>query len=107
VLTACLLDVVAALLCSRGDHGAAHRLWAEADGLYAACFVTRDGPDAAFVHRWRGPVTDDSVARIASPNATQGMNSSTAAALALAAAFLKDPQAESTDRGSHTPSPAA
>jgi non-specific serine/threonine protein kinase len=108
MLAACLLDVVAALVASRGSDAAAHRLWAEADGLYAACGVLRDGPDAAFVDRWRSPATAvPADGRIPSSTASLGVTHSTAAALALAAASLKEPQARSTDPGSHTPSPAA
>jgi tetratricopeptide (TPR) repeat protein len=93
MLTACLVDVVAALLSSRGDQGAADRLWVEADRLYNACSVQRDGPDAAFMRRWRRPPTTDNAHTLSSyPNAPLGMNALSASALDLATAFLKGHQ---------------
>ena len=53
MLTACLLDVIAATQECRGDSPSAVAQWDSADKLYAACGVTREGPDADFVLRWR------------------------------------------------------
>jgi ATP/maltotriose-dependent transcriptional regulator MalT len=108
MLTACLLDVVAALRTSQGDQDAAEPLWAQADSLYASCSVLRDGPDEDFVQRWRyrasyagKPEAGDVLPSPGSPLFTS------CEALALATAQLIEIQARSTDPGSHTPSPAA
>lgn len=107
-LAACLLDVAAAASAVMSDQDDAVQLWERADSLYAACGLTRDGPDLDFVRRWRkaeGPSQDQRSPGRAPPDQAEAENLSQA--LALVRSCITGFRYLSTDPDSHRPGPAA
>jgi predicted ATPase len=107
-LAACLLDVAAAASAVMSDQDDAVQLWERADSLYAACGLTRDGPDLDFVRRWRkaeGPSQEQPPSGRTPPDQAEAENLSQA--LALVGPRITRFRYLSKDPDSHRPDPAA